>query len=137
MVKNHQDRYPYLNLSQKPLPSTNSRQLILFGNCDWSMNPETPRWSDGQKCFSKYTFNTLQKLDTKLGHFTKLKLSEEILHKNHRLQQSPYISFYLLNMIGQQILVHQGGLTARNIFLNTSLVSTLYNLIQSWDTLQK
>ena len=31
MVRNHKGGYPYLNLSQKPLTSTNLRQLILFG----------------------------------------------------------------------------------------------------------
>ena len=29
---------------KKPLPSTNSRHLILFGKINWSMNPGTPRW---------------------------------------------------------------------------------------------
>ena len=53
----------------------NSRKLNLFGKNDWAVNPGTPRWSDGQKYFSKYplTSNALQKLDTKLGQFTKLK----------------------------------------------------------------
>ena len=92
IVRNHPDGYPYLNLSKQTKTSTNYSAFSFVGNLDYSMNAQTPRRGDHQKFFYTYTysFNTLHKLDPKLGHRTQLnnykKKYNELLHKNFCLQ---------------------------------------------------
>ena len=55
LVRNHQDGYPYLNLSLNVCLQKNPDTLLLFGKNYWSMNFETSRALAQQIFFKKYS----------------------------------------------------------------------------------
>ena len=67
MVRNQQDGYHCLNLSQIIKLQIKSSALNLFGQNDLLLSLKTPQWAEGQTFFpNTITLSTLHKMDRKL-----------------------------------------------------------------------
>ena len=120
MVRNHQDGYPYLNLSSFfffwKLPET----LIVLVNSigQWIHGDEGRGITRDIKKKNILIFNTLQKMVTKLGQFTNLKCKEgsqkicQFFFFFWKLPETPTV---LVNLIGQWIHRDEGRRNTKDI----------------------
>ena len=118
MVRNHQDGYPYINLSQFFVAVENIQKHNFFGKIDWSMN-SWPRWAGDCQGYKKnyFNFQNLTKNGNKVWTISKAEMTllfSSVLHFLFLLKIYRIVNF-LEKLFGQWIPNRNGRGIARDI----------------------